>query len=173
MEGNDKIFEVLETIKSKRKEDGISQKEMAKRLGISQVAYNNLENGRTNLDINRLLKVGEVLDLNVFDLLRQIATDKSFNILQNEHKECKTLVDQFMDSYGLIIHHKDKLWDAFDDIKKYLHANDVKNIKNELGLLSSMISIFLGQLKYMEAIVTDKYPEVRKRKLDADASNNQ
>lgn len=58
-------------IKAKRKEQGLSQDDMADRLGISPSAYGKIERGTTRIDIDRLKQIAETLETNVIDLLEK------------------------------------------------------------------------------------------------------
>lgn len=56
-------------IRSVREGKGYSQEYLAEMLDISQSAYANLESGKSNLSVDRLLKVCEILGLDVHELL--------------------------------------------------------------------------------------------------------
>ena len=56
-------------IKIRRIRKGIPQKELAQELGISQTHLSNVENGRTMLSIESLLKVKRCLECTLDDLL--------------------------------------------------------------------------------------------------------
>ena len=60
------IKELLELIKAKREEKGISQREIADYLGISQPAYRNIENGQTSLKVETLYQIAQYLGINIF-----------------------------------------------------------------------------------------------------------
>jgi len=60
------IAELLELIKQKRKEKGISQQEIADYLGISQNAYKNIEIGRTSLKLETLYQIASYLGIDIF-----------------------------------------------------------------------------------------------------------
>lgn len=58
-----------EKIRLARLEKGFSQENMADMLGISTTAYGDLERGKTEMTVNRLQKVAEILNLQVVDFL--------------------------------------------------------------------------------------------------------
>jgi len=60
---------IISRIIAQRKANGLTQKEMAKRLGIAQVNYGKVETGKTELTVNRLLKIAEALGINVMTLI--------------------------------------------------------------------------------------------------------
>ena len=62
---------IINRIKEIRKEKGISHEAMAFDLGISQVAYSKLEKNETKLNVDRLYKIAEILDIKVSDLLNE------------------------------------------------------------------------------------------------------
>jgi len=55
-------FVIIEMIMKKRIERGLSQEELAKRIGTKQSAISRLESGTYNPSISFLQKVGEALD---------------------------------------------------------------------------------------------------------------
>lgn len=70
--------QILKQIKVHRQLEGMSQKEMADKLNISQSAYGKIETGNTFISIDRLNEICKILSLNMFDLLRLIYdTDKT------------------------------------------------------------------------------------------------
>ncbi|MFA5557448.1 MAG: helix-turn-helix transcriptional regulator [Flavobacteriaceae bacterium] len=61
--------QVVERIKSIRKEKGYSHEYMGTMLDISQVAYSNIEKQETKLTVERLFQIAEILETPVSDLL--------------------------------------------------------------------------------------------------------
>jgi transcriptional regulator with XRE-family HTH domain len=59
---------ITQTIRRLRVLRNYRQDYMAEQLGISQNAYSRLENGETKLDVERLRKIAEVLEVGVEDL---------------------------------------------------------------------------------------------------------
>ncbi len=60
---------VVQKIRRLRTLRNYSQEYMAEQLGISQNAYSRLEGGETKLDVDRLRKIAEVLEVAPEDLL--------------------------------------------------------------------------------------------------------
>lgn len=58
-------------IKKHRKLKGLRQQDMADKLSMNIRTYQNLENGETKLDLERLAQIAEVLDTTMEDLLKQ------------------------------------------------------------------------------------------------------
>ena len=58
-------------IRKLRNEKGYSQEYMAKSLGMSQNNYSQIELGKINLTIERLDKIAELLETDVFNLLKK------------------------------------------------------------------------------------------------------
>lgn len=54
---------VLQNIVAKRKELGISQWELSEKLNLSNNGYFKVESGKTKLDLKRLLRIAEVLEV--------------------------------------------------------------------------------------------------------------
>lgn len=70
----------IANIKSLRVEKGISQKEIADRLGFGQSNYNKIENGITELSVSKMLEIAEILGVSVSVILG----DNEVQILKNE-----------------------------------------------------------------------------------------
>jgi transcriptional regulator with XRE-family HTH domain len=64
-----------------RKEKGYTQEQMAEKLGISQNAYNKIENGKSNVKAETLKKIAVILGKKTDDLMDE--DDKSCHIEQH------------------------------------------------------------------------------------------
>ncbi|KAF5062790.1 helix-turn-helix protein [anaerobic digester metagenome] len=62
-------MEIEKKIRKVRELRNFSQEYMAIQLGISQVAYSKIETGLTRLDLKRLEKIAETLDIDPFTLM--------------------------------------------------------------------------------------------------------
>lgn len=51
----------LMRLKGERVTKGLTQAELAKKIGLSRIAYANRENGKISLDANELAQIAEVL----------------------------------------------------------------------------------------------------------------
>ena len=58
-------------IRSCRESKGISQDYMASMLDIAQSAYAYLESGKTTLSIDRLIRITEILDLDIHQVIEK------------------------------------------------------------------------------------------------------
>ncbi len=58
-------------IKRQREIKGLRQQDMADKLSMSLRSYQGLECGETKLDIERLERIAEILELNIEELLQQ------------------------------------------------------------------------------------------------------
>ena len=78
---------VLQLIKSRRKELGFTQKDMAQKLEVAQVQYSKYENGKNEISLERFLRIVEVLDIEIhFSMKGDEYTDLKKQI-QNEALE--------------------------------------------------------------------------------------
>ena len=64
-----KIEKILENLRLQRIKKGYSQEYLGEQLGLSQVAYHKIENGKTKLQVKRLLELCMVLEIQVEALL--------------------------------------------------------------------------------------------------------
>lgn len=60
---------VTQKIRFLREQKKLRHEDMAERLGISPSTYQRLESGETRMDVERLKKIAEVLEVNPDDLL--------------------------------------------------------------------------------------------------------
>jgi transcriptional regulator with XRE-family HTH domain len=58
---SDEHAEFCERVKARRKELGLTQVQMAERLGISRPAYTEIESGRREPGLNQILRVASAL----------------------------------------------------------------------------------------------------------------
>lgn len=61
---------ISEIIKSKRKEMGLKQTDLAEQAGVSQANISKIESGKTNGDTDQLKRIAEVLDIDISSLIR-------------------------------------------------------------------------------------------------------
>lgn len=63
----------INKIQKLREQKGLTQTAVAQMLGYkSVVGYHHIEKGRRGLSANRLLKLAEILEVNVADLTKQV-----------------------------------------------------------------------------------------------------
>ncbi len=62
-------MQLNEKIKFFRHSKGLTQEQMAEKLGITPVAYSNIERGETNVSMKRLEEIATVMETNILDLL--------------------------------------------------------------------------------------------------------
>ena len=63
----DKLF--CENLRSIRKEKGLSQRQVAEKLGVVESCYANWEQGRTEPSISMLRKLCEIFVINIDELI--------------------------------------------------------------------------------------------------------
>lgn len=66
------IENILNLIKSLRLSEGISQAEMAKRLGLSASFYGMIERGNRSLSIDSLIKIANAYECTLTDFLELV-----------------------------------------------------------------------------------------------------
>lgn len=74
----------LETLRKVRREKNFSQEYMAEKLDITQKAYSDIENGKTIIKNDILLKLAKILDLNPDDLCSISNSCSDVHKLKNE-----------------------------------------------------------------------------------------
>jgi len=67
----DEYKAILDKLISIRKEKGVTQYQVGDKLGISDNAYSKLENGHTNLDVQRLIFILQIFDVSLSDFFEE------------------------------------------------------------------------------------------------------
>lgn len=93
--------DILARIKQIRKEKGLSQAAMAEKLHIALKTYQNIENGVTRIDLERLEQMAGVLETPLTGLFGKTATDGSLE------EQLQRFVNEEKDLYHKIIHDKE------------------------------------------------------------------
>jgi transcriptional regulator with XRE-family HTH domain len=62
-------MQLHEKIRFFRHSKGITQEQIAEKLGITPVAYSNIERGESNISMKRLEEIAEALEVELLDLL--------------------------------------------------------------------------------------------------------
>ncbi|TAF99140.1 MAG: XRE family transcriptional regulator [Cytophagia bacterium] len=82
----------------------LTQEELADKLGLSQNAYSKLERDETEMTLNKLLKIAELLNVNFLDLIgfdenklffNQSSHDNSNGVILNQINESSFLKEQY------------------------------------------------------------------------------
>lgn len=103
------IDKILTNIKEFRKQKGFSNEVMASELNISATAYRKIEFNQTKLTVEKLLKISQVLEIDVMQILdikskielHQTNKDNSTGYLQqieNFHQQNKETTANHIDS---------------------------------------------------------------------------
>ncbi len=95
-------LEVAKNIKFYRKERGLTQSDLATKLGVGNTAVSGWEVGRNSIDLETLAKICKILDVTIKDMygkygeeLEQNYTDKERKIIRayRNHPEIQHAVD--------------------------------------------------------------------------------
>jgi transcriptional regulator with XRE-family HTH domain len=110
----EKVERVIKKIRELRKTKGLSHENMSNELDISPSAYNKLERGETTLSLERLLKISEILEINIGDILDIVPTNQ-FNQINREsstgylqHQEIQNMYQDNKGVYEKLISSKDE-----------------------------------------------------------------
>ena len=106
----DKYLAFLEKVKETRKKKGLSQEEMANRLGINKIAYNRLENGKTKLGFDRVYDLIEILGVDfIYELDNRVPPQLGSELVVELENRIKEQEKQIHDKQLLIDLMIDKL----------------------------------------------------------------
>jgi transcriptional regulator with XRE-family HTH domain len=107
------IDELLILIKQTREEKGISQKELAKHLGISQPAYNNIESGATALKVETLFQIASFLGIDFFPNPNNNKTEDLITVNPVDIAKKLNKIDEIDNNVRDLNSKIDKLFDFF------------------------------------------------------------
>ncbi|MEA1850690.1 MULTISPECIES: helix-turn-helix domain-containing protein [unclassified Chryseobacterium] len=106
---------IIEKIAQQRSKKGYTFENMAHELNITPAAYRKIETGETKLSVERLMKISEILNEDLSNLL-DIDTKNIFNNQSNEgngyvetiNNDYKDVINDIKDTYDKLIKSKDE-----------------------------------------------------------------
>lgn len=72
---------------------------MAEKLGVSQMAYSKIERNKSQLNWAKLIKIAEILNLNIWDLVSESLDSKEISIKNRSSSELIDMLDQLLGKY--------------------------------------------------------------------------
>lgn len=116
------MFDFYDKIRKVRESKNYTQEFMAESLNVTQRAYSSIETGKTQLTVERLFKISEILDTSVSELLNLDSANVYNNNFNNNGSKNK----------GNLIFNQDNL----EEIKK-LYERIVSMKDEEIAFLRS------------------------------------
>jgi|JI91814CRNA_FD_contig_31_2748946_length_695_multi_2_in_0_out_0_1 transcriptional regulator with XRE-family HTH domain len=107
----------LVTIKNARERKGISQRDMAKYLDISQAAYNSIESGKTSLKVETLFQIAMLLNIDL-SLNPNNTEENSEEIDEKIDKTLKELAEEQQDLQEKFIKMSNKITKLYSLLQK-------------------------------------------------------
>ncbi|WBX97557.1 helix-turn-helix domain-containing protein [Chryseobacterium gambrini] len=106
---------IIEKIAQQRSKKGYTFENMAYELNITPAAYRKIETGETKLSVERLMKISEILNEDLSNLL-DIDTKNVFNNQSNEgngyveviNNDYKDIIKDIKETYDKVIQSKDE-----------------------------------------------------------------
>jgi transcriptional regulator with XRE-family HTH domain len=149
--------DIAQSIKKCREEQGLTQKALANKMGVTPVLISQYENGKRNPKIKTLQKIADALEMSVSDL---VGENNIHAVLLSE--ESSRLEQEFL-SLGAVI--------AEAKTQEILNSNHVKLKNPFVNLLKNFEQLNnAGQQKAAEQVeLLAKIPEYRKK---GDAHDN-
>jgi transcriptional regulator with XRE-family HTH domain len=125
----DKTLILLEKIKIARKGKGITQEDMANRLGINKIAYNRIENGKTKLSLDRVVHIIDIIGGDfIKDFDNEVFPLKNESVVEVLKTQIKELEKQLSEKQLLIDLLREKR-DIGLDNDSFVHIGDEYLIK--------------------------------------------
>lgn len=132
-------MKINEKIKWIRERSGLSQEDMAEKLGLATSTYSKMEQGRINISLQRLEKIASILGMNTVDLLENgghLVCLVSENNSSNYYGVSAELSVE-LEHYKLMLQHKDELIEKQKEL--------LEQQKRELAALNEIIALMKGR----------------------------
>jgi len=126
----DKLKKVIEKISSVRIKKGYTLDNMAHELDLTQASYRKIENGETNLTVERLFQISEILDTPLTELL-----------------EIGNTMVQQTNNDNVIGYQYQPKFENFYQENKEMTQNLLESMKDEIAHLKSEIDFLRGLIK--------------------------
>ena len=84
----------MEKLKEIRKKHGLTQQEVAKKLGVVQKTYRNYENGTTEPSIETLIELSKLFHTTIDNLIRENTDKVNYDNIMPYQKELLDLIIQ-------------------------------------------------------------------------------
>lgn len=121
-----------------RNERRLSQNDVAKKLCLSKNAYAKLENGETKITLERIVKLAEIFEINIMELIEKLLSGVS-----------NSNFVMMGDNNGNVIYNSDSLLAAEN---KRLHdllqskENELKSKESENQALKDLVALLKAQI---------------------------
>jgi transcriptional regulator with XRE-family HTH domain len=133
-------MQVRQKLKTMRLFKGWSQEQMAEKLGYSLSGYTKIERGKTNLSLNKLEKIAELLEM---DLQKLLGVNKGnlFSVAENcthgNLAHCTILPSENecgheLEKAHLLLHERDK---------------EIENLKQQIAQLQEINQLLKSQIR--------------------------
>ena len=132
-------MKINEKIKWIRERSGLSQEDMAEKLGLATSTYSKMDQGRINISLQRLEKIASILGMNTVDLLENgghLVCLVSENNSSNYYGVSAELSAE-LECYKLMLQHKDELIEKQREL--------LEQQKRELAALNEIIALMKGR----------------------------
>ena len=130
--------EFKETVEKARKAKGLSQRQLAKEIGLSQSTYNDTINGKIKkVDVEILRKIADGLDLSLDYLIKISGYGDVYNLMNTEKYSNKSTRDfiETLDKYEKF--QMDILdWDYQKRQKAFDLQDHINNLKTEVRIIT-------------------------------------
>lgn len=131
-----RIMQTHEKIRHLRELKKMTQEEVADALSMSTSGYSKIERGETRLNIDRLQKIADILEVNLFDLMPQNDSNIIYTLNGSYYNNFHNLIyennNQYeLEKFNIIIQNKDEVIAQKD--------REIERLQNLLDKLSEKI----------------------------------
>jgi transcriptional regulator with XRE-family HTH domain len=109
------VSEILELIKIKRKEKGITQKEVANFIGVSEMTYIRIENGQSELKLSQYIDICKFLGV---ELVTTKESNKETALVTSKESDVSNIWQELCEQKNEIKKQNDKLDELLNIFKK-------------------------------------------------------
>lgn len=145
---------VKENIIRLRKSLNLSQTEMAERMGISRTAYRNIENGSTKLLSDNLMKIAEICNTTVENVISDRCGDG-------------------ISGTGLLTDDRDEVYSSAIRKMKESYTGEIDRLTTEINRLNDEIVSLKNHVRTQDALIETKNELIAMlKKVGSEAGND-
>lgn len=121
--------EIAKNLLFYRKKAGLTQKELAAKLGVKNTAVSNWESGNNSIDIETLFSACEIFGVTLNDMYGRYSIEKSSLAVQSAIEERLLLTFRNLNPQG-----QEYILQTLDMASKvYIKADSVSNLEDQIG----------------------------------------
>lgn len=141
MEEVARMLDAHKAITEIRKDRGLSQMEVAEKIGLSQNSYSRIERGVTRLSVEKIEQIADALGVN-FDMILTLS-DRTQRAIDADWE------DEKIDKYNAMIEENEKLESRIEELESVIEDKTllIKMLKEKIDLLEDSLYEYIQNEK--------------------------